>query len=44
MPTNYDDQDSSHYLKSQGEGNERQDSGVVPKSEKKMQCNKRKEK
>ncbi|KAG7222199.1 hypothetical protein INR49_016613, partial [Caranx melampygus] len=30
MLTNDDDQDSSHDLKSQGEGNERQDSDVFP--------------
>ena len=31
--TNDDDQDSSHYLQSQGEGDERQDSDVVPVEE-----------
>lgn len=38
MPTDYDDQDSSHYLKSQGKGNERQNSGVISRNEKEMQC------
>lgn len=31
--TDDDDQDSSHYLKSQGEGDEGQDSDVVPEGE-----------
>ena len=31
--TNDDDQDSSHYLQSQGEGDERQDSMIVPEEE-----------
>lgn len=31
--TNDDDQDSSHYLESQGEGDESQDSNVVPEEE-----------
>ena len=32
--TNDDDQDSSHYLKSQGEGNECQNSDIVPEDTK----------
>lgn len=34
MLTDDDDQDSSHDLKSQGEGNERQNSDIVPEETK----------